>query len=78
MPLILAVGLQPSLPRAEDSSADDRVLRVQDGTAARQVGVVFLEHQVQLPKLPTRYTQLRVRRYSVLSNQAERSLPEGS
>ncbi len=51
LPLILMIGLLPSLLRAEHSSADDRVLRVQDGAAVRQYPVPELIAAIGLTEL---------------------------
>ncbi len=49
--LTLVLGLLPLLPWAEHSIADDRVLRVQDGTAARQYRMTELVAAVGLTEL---------------------------
>ena len=49
--LIVAFGLLPALSRAEQSIADDRVLRVQDGSSARQYAVEELVAAIGLAEL---------------------------
>ena len=51
MLLILVFGLLPTLPRAEQPIADDRMLRVQDGTAERQYTVPELIDAIGLTEL---------------------------
>ncbi len=54
IPLILMIGLLPSLPRAEQPIADDRVLGVQDGAVARQYAVPDLIAAIGLTELPVK------------------------
>jgi hypothetical protein len=49
--LTLVLSLLPPLPQAEHSTADDRVLRVQDGAAAQQYTVPQLIAAIGLTEL---------------------------
>jgi mono/diheme cytochrome c family protein len=49
--LMVALGLLPALSRAEQSIADDRVLRVQDGSSARKYAIEELAAAIGLVEL---------------------------
>ncbi|MEA3274982.1 MAG: hypothetical protein U9Q81_06770, partial [Pseudomonadota bacterium] len=51
LPLILVVGLLPSLSRAEQPIADDRVLLVHDGATVREYKVPELVTAIGLTEL---------------------------